>query len=117
MNNLKQRRKARIKRKILSSSNNKLILGVSKSNKHIYLNVFDQSQNRVIKTISTLSKDIYLGSKKNNSNISQATKLGALAGKSIQSMGERDVVFDRGGFKYHGVVKSLAVELRKYLEF
>lgn len=117
MKNAQHKRRDRIRNKISLISPYKKRLSVRKSNRHLYIQLFDPSTGRTMLTVSTLNKELNLGSKQNNSNKIQAEKLGSIVGKKASELGVDNVVFDRGGYKYHGVIKVLADEVRKYIKF
>ena len=81
-------------------------LSVFRSERHIYAQIIDDVNGKTLCSASTLDKSLRGVSK--TSNAEAATKVGALiAGKAIES-GIKEVVFDRGGYNYHGRVKALA---------
>ena len=108
-------RKARVRTKI-SKVSNRLRLSVFKSGKHLYAQVIDDAKSITVASASTLEKEIRL-LKKSNCNISAATKVGELIGERASIKGVQEVVFDKGGYKYHGVVKALADAARNKVKF
>lgn len=87
-------------------------LSVFKSGKHIYAQVIDDTKGQTIVAASTLEKEI--GAKvENTSNIEAAKTVGEILGKRAVEMGVQEVVFDRGGFVYHGKIKALADAARE----
>lgn len=108
-------RKNRIRTKI-SKVAERLRLSVFKSNKHLYAQLIDDQNSTTIAAISTLNKEIRK-LKKSNCNIDSAAKIGELIGKKAKEKGIEKVVFDKGGYKYHGVIKALADAARQELEF
>ncbi|WP_341755297.1 50S ribosomal protein L18 [Candidatus Tisiphia endosymbiont of Ptychoptera albimana] len=108
-------RKARVRSKI-SKVSNRLRLSIFKSGKHIYAQVIDDKQSITIASASTLDKEIRQ-LKKSNCNVGTATKVGDLIGERASLKGVQEVVFDKGGYKYHGVVKALADAARKKMKF
>jgi large subunit ribosomal protein L18 len=91
-------------------------LSVFKSGRHVYAQVIDDAKSITIACASTLEKDLRQ-SKKSNCNKALAEKIGALVGSRAAAKGVTKVVFDKGGYKYHGVVKALADAARKELDF
>jgi len=91
-------------------------LSVFKSGRHIYAQVIDDAQGITVAAASTLEKD-FRNNKKSNCNKALAEKIGAAVAKKAAAKGVTKVVFDKGGYKYHGVIKALADAARKELEF
>ena len=108
-------RKARVRTKIAKVSN-RLRLSVFKSGKHLYAQVIDDAKSITLASASTLEKEIRQ-LKKSNCNISAAIKVGELIGERAAIQGVQEVVFDKGGYKYHGVVKALADAARNKVKF
>jgi len=92
-------------------------LSVFRSLNHIYAQVIDDSAGHTLVSASTLDKEIsekMNGKKKTGS----AELVGGLIAKRALDKGIKSIVFDRGGYKYHGRVKALAESARKAgLEF
>ncbi|MDK1010645.1 MAG: 50S ribosomal protein L18 [Actinomycetota bacterium] len=89
-------------------------LAVFRSNKHIYAQIIDDESGRTI--VSASSKESAV--KGESLTVDTATEVGVLVGARAQDAGVSRVVFDRGGFKYHGRIKALAEAARKTgLEF
>ncbi|MCC8417112.1 MAG: 50S ribosomal protein L18 [Rickettsia endosymbiont of Bryobia graminum] len=108
-------RKARVRSKI-SKVSDRIRLSVFKSGEHIYAQIIDDKQSITIASASTLDKEIRQ-LKKSNCNISLATKVGELIANRASEKGVEEVVFDKGGYKYHGVVKALADAAREKIKF
>ncbi len=108
-------RKIRVRSK-LSRVSNRFRLSVFKSGKHIYAQVIDDVCSVTIASASTLDREIRQ-LKKSNCNISVAVKVGELIGERALLKKVQEVVFDKGGHKYHGVVKALADAARKKVKF
>ena len=90
-------------------------LAVKKSLKHIYAQVIDDASGKTIVSASTRDKD---ASVKSGSNQAAAKAVGALIAKKAKDKGVKRVVFDRGGYQYHGNIKALADAARENgLEF
>lgn len=87
-------------------------MAVCFSNEHIYVQFVDDTAGRTLASASTRSKATpdreSLGA-----NIKSAKSIGALAAKSALDKGINQVVFDRGGARYHGKVKALADAARE----
>ena len=84
-------------------------LAVFRSNKHIYAQIIDDTKG--ITLCSASSRDTEAGVK-NGSNVEAASKVGALIAKRALDLKIEAVVFDRGGYLYHGRVKALAEAAR-----
>lgn len=91
-------------------------LSVFKSGKHIYAQVIDDVKAITIASASTLDKE-FQSATKSRCNKTSAEKIGALVGQRTVAKGISKVVFDKGGYRYHGVIQVLADAARKELEF
>ena len=92
-------------------------LAVFRSNNHVYAQVIDDVAGKTLVSASTLEKDIK-AELKNTDHIEAATKVGDVVAKRALEKGIKAVVFDRGGYIYHGKVKALADAAREAgLEF
>ena len=92
-------------------------LAVFRSNNHMYAQVIDDVAGKTLVSASTLEKDIK-AELKNTDDIEAATKVGDVVAKRALEKGIKAVVFDRGGYIYHGKVKALADAAREAgLEF
>ncbi len=100
-----KRRSARVRFAIRKSASGKPRLSVFRSERHIYAQIIDDSCGKTLCAASTMDKS-FRASKK--SNCDAATRVGTMiAAKAIEA-GIKEVVFDRGGYNYHGRVKALA---------
>ena len=110
------RRHARL-RATVSGTGSKPRLSVFRSLNHIYVQIIDDSKGHTLASASTLDKEVrdtINGMKKTES----AQLIGNLIAKRAIDKGVKSIVFDRGGYKYHGRVKALAEAARKAgLEF
>ena len=84
-------------------------LCVFRSNKGIYAQIIDDTVGKTLVSASTLDKEV----KTKASNIESAKEVGELVGKRALKAGIENVVFDRGGYIYHGKVKALAEAARE----
>jgi large subunit ribosomal protein L18 len=85
---------------------------VFRSDKHIYAQAIDDADGRTLAAASTLDADLK-GTVKSGGNVAAAKAVGqAIAGK-LKEKGIEDVVFDRGGYLYHGRIKALADAARE----
>ena len=103
-----QRRKRHSRqRKNISGTSEKPRLCVFRSNKHIYAQIIDDTKGTTLVSSSTMEKD--LSSKlESTSNLEAARIVGDTIGKKAINQGIDTVVFDRGGYVYHGKVAALA---------
>jgi large subunit ribosomal protein L18 len=87
------------------------------SGQHIYAQVIDDTVGKTVAAVSTVEKGLR-GSQRNNANVTTAEKVGSLLAERTLQKNVRQVVFDRGGFTFHGRVKALADAARSAgLEF
>ena len=113
-NAVRKRRHARVRKKIFGTAERPR-LNVFRSNKHIYAQLIDDMKAVTLVSASTLDKEFDLES---TGNIEAAKKVGELVAKRALEKGIKQVVFDRGGYLYHGRVKALADAAREAgLEF
>ena len=106
------RRKAQVRRALRQAANGRARLSVYRSSKHIYAQVIDDTKGETLAAASSLEKDMR-GSHKNGANIAAAKVVGKLVAERAAAKGIKDVVFDRGGYLYHGRVKALADAARE----
>ena len=107
-----ERRKARVRRTLRAAANGRPRLSVFRSSKHIYAQVIDDAQGLTIVAASSLEKDLR-GSLKTGADIEAAKTIGKLLAERAVAEGVTDVVFDRGGYIFHGRVKALADAARE----
>lgn len=114
----KQVRRARRRigiRKRITGTHERPRMSVYKSLNHMYVQVIDDLDGRTIAAASTRDKD--LGAAKTG-NVAAASAVGAKLAERAKAAGVSKVVFDRGGFRFHGRIKALADAARKAgLEF
>jgi len=103
-----ERRSQRNRVSLKKRNNGRPRLSVHRTNQHIYAQVIDDVKGATLVAASTLDKDL----KDAGSNIEAATKVGKLIAERAKAAGVETVVFDRGGFRYHGRVKALAEAAR-----
>jgi len=106
------RRTATIRRMIKLADRGRARLSVYRSSKHIYVQVIDDAKGETLATASSLEKTMREGGIK-GSNIGAAKAVGKLIAERARQKGIKDVVFDRGGYLYHGRVKALADAARE----
>jgi len=109
---LAARRRMRVRAKLAKVGGLRARLSVFRSSKHIYAQVIDDAAGRTVASAS--SKDPALSSSlKTGANVAAAIAVGKLVAERATAAGVRDVVFDRGGYLYHGRVKALADAARE----
>jgi large subunit ribosomal protein L18 len=94
---------SRIRKKVRGSAERPR-LAIYRSLNHIYAQVIDDSSGKTLATASTTEKDLGV---KTGGNIDAAQKVGKAIAERAQKAGISSVVFDRGGYVYHGRVKAL----------
>jgi large subunit ribosomal protein L18 len=103
------RRRVRIRKSVMGTPSRPR-LSVYKSLNHMYAQVIDDLAGRTLAAASTAEKELRTGK---TGNSSAAARVGELIAQRARAVGIESVVFDRGGFKYHGRVKALAEGARK----
>ncbi len=106
-NKLRQKRHKRI-RKNLSGTAERPRLNVFRSNKNIYAQLIDDVAGVTLASASTLDSDV-----SGESKVEQAAAVGRLVAERAKGKNITTVVFDRGGYQYHGRVKALAEAARE----
>lgn len=92
-------------------------LNVFRSDKHIYAQVIDDTEGHTLAAASTVDNEL-AGEVEGKTKTEQAKLVGELVARRAQEKGVKTVVFDRGGYKYHGRVQALADAAREAgLEF
>jgi large subunit ribosomal protein L18 len=107
-----ERRTARVRRSLRVAANGRPRLSVFRSSKHIYAQVIDDAGGQTIAAASTIDKAMR-GTLKTGADTEAAKAVGKLLAERALSKGVKDVVFDRGGYLYHGRVKALADAARE----
>jgi large subunit ribosomal protein L18 len=114
-NQIRQRIHKRIRRR-LSGTSERPRLAVFRSVKHIYAQLIDDSKGQTLTAASSAEKGNPVGN--SGGNVSGAKAIGKLVAERATEKGVKSVVFDRGGYRYHGRVKALADAAREAgLEF
>ncbi len=106
----RKKRHERIRKSIFGNAERPR-LAVYRSGKHIYAQAVDDYQNKTLFSFSTTTEKFRKVSSR-GCNVESAKKLGELFGAELTKKGIKKIVFDRGGYKYHGRVKALAEALR-----
>ncbi len=113
-NQIRVRIHARIRRR-LSGTEARPRLAVFRSVKHIYAQVIDDGKSHTVVSASSTEKTAGVGT---GGNLAGAKAIGKLVAERAQGKGIKAVVFDRGGYQYHGRIKALAEAAREAgLEF
>ena len=108
---VRQQIRRRIRKKIAGSPARPR-LAVFRSQSHIYAQVIDDEVGRTLCAASSLDKELRAQFKR-GSNLASAKAVGALVAGRARDKGVSAVVFDRGGFQYHGRIKALADAARE----
>ena len=104
------RRQATVRRAIKEAATGRARLSVHRSSKHIYAQVIDDLKGATLAAASSLEKDMR---GKTGANVDAAKAVGKLVAQRAVEKGVKDVVFDRGGYRYHGRIKALADAARE----
>ena len=102
-----EKRKARVRIALKKAADGKMRLSVFRSGKHIYAQIIDDAKGVTVVSASTLDKDVR-GKIAKSSTVKAAAFIGNLVAEKAVKSGVSEVVFDRGGYIYHGRVKALA---------
>jgi large subunit ribosomal protein L18 len=103
------KRHRRVRQKVVGTPEHPR-LAVYKSSRHLYAQLIDDLSSHTLVYVSTLDKSL---KKVKGCNIESAKAVGKLLAERARKQGIEKVVFDRGGYPYHGVVKSLADSARE----
>ena len=106
----RDRRRTRIRARLAGTSG-KPRLCVHKSLKHIYAQAIDDEKGLTL--VQASSRDKECGGGKSGGNLSAARAVGALIAVRLREKGLEEVVFDRGGYPYHGRIKAVADAARE----
>ncbi len=107
-----ERRKARVRRTIAATAVDRPRLSVFRSSKQIYAQVIDDDQGRTLASASTIEKALR-EQLKTGATVEAARIVGKELAERAKKAGVAKVVFDRGGYMYHGRVKALAEGARE----
>lgn len=97
-------------RKKLAGTGERPRLAVHFSGQHIYAQIIDDEKGCTLTSVNTTEADFREGAR---SNVATATKIGVALAERAKSQNITHIVFDRGGFQYHGKVKALADAVRE----
>jgi large subunit ribosomal protein L18 len=109
---LRDRRKQRTRSQLKGKSRGRLRLSVFRSSKHIYAQVIDDRQGVTLAAASSLDKELKT-KLKTGADRTAAEEVGKLIAERAKAAGLDKVVFDRGGYLFHGRVKALAEAARE----
>ena len=111
MKNIEQfeRRKARVRYALKIKAAGRLRLSVYRSEKNIYAQIIDDKAGKTLVSVSSKDKEIT----EKGSTVAGATAVGKLLAERAQKAGIKEVVFDRGGYLFHGRVKAIADAARE----
>lgn len=107
-----ERRKGRNRGHLKRAARGRPRLSVFRSGKHIYAQVIDDSKGMTVAAASTMEKGV-VGKGKTGADTTAAGEVGKLVAERAVKAGVKDVIFDRGGYKFHGRVKALAEAARE----
>ncbi|MEI7633043.1 MAG: 50S ribosomal protein L18 [bacterium] len=107
----RRRRRLRIRSKV-SGTPDRPRLSIHKSLKHLYIQVIDDTTGRTLVEVTTNTK-VAKAERKTFSNIACAKTIGRQIGEKAAAAGIMQVVFDRGGYPYHGIVRAIAEAARE----
>ena len=109
---LSARRRQRTSGKIKKNNNNRPRLAVYRSGKHIYAQVIIDKNGTTVASASTIDKEVR-SKMKTGASVEAASVIGKVIAERAKKAGVETVVFDRGGYLYHGRVKALAEAARQ----
>ncbi len=107
-----ERRRRRVRTRLVRKAAGRLRLSVHRSNKNIYAQVIDDTKGVILAAASSLDQALKERVKK-GSDIEAAREVGKLIAERARAAGVQQVVFDRGAYLYHGRVKALAEAARE----
>lgn len=103
----RKRRHLRVRAKVFGTPERPR-LNVFRSNKHIYAQIIDDTRGHTLVAASTLEREVWERFREPHPKVEEARVVGQVVGERALSKGITKVVFDRGGYEYHGRVKALA---------
>lgn len=107
-----ERRRDRVRRSLKKVANGRPRLSIFRSSKQIYAQIIDDGKGHTIASASTIEKDLK-GNLKTGADAAAAAAVGKLVAERALAAGVKQVVFDRGGYMYHGRIKALADAARE----
>ena len=106
------RRKDSVRRNVKRAAHGRVRLSVHRSSKHIYAQIIDDTKGATLAAASSIEKPLR-ESLKTGADTAAAAAIGKLLAERAREKGIVEVVFDRGGYLYHGRVKALAEAARE----
>jgi large subunit ribosomal protein L18 len=107
-----ERRTGRVRRIIKRAAGSRARLSVFRSSQHIYAQIIDDEKGETIAAASSIEKETR-ANLKTGADVGAAKAVGKLVAERALGKGITDVIFDRGGYRYHGRVKALAEAARE----
>jgi large subunit ribosomal protein L18 len=107
-----ERRKGRVRGALSRAAHGRKRLSIFRSSKHIYAQVIDDDAGKTVAAASSIEKPTREGLK-TGASVEAAKQVGKLIAERAREKGVKDVVFDRGGYLYHGRVRALAEAARE----
>jgi large subunit ribosomal protein L18 len=105
-----EKRRQRVRTGLRAKGGGRARLSVHRSGRHIYAQIIDDAAGKTVASASTLEKDVRA---KSGANLDAAAVVGKTVAERAKKAGVTRVVFDRGGFLFHGRVKALADAARE----
>ena len=112
LNSRMGRRQGRVRGSLQRAAHGRKRLSVFRSSKHIYAQLIDDQHGATLVSASSLEKTALEGLK-TGASVDAAKAVGKLIAERAKEKGVKDVIFDRGGYLYHGRVKALADAARE----
>ena len=110
-NDARKARQTRLRKKVVGTAERPRLM-VRRTLHHIYATIVDDAKGHTIAAASTVEKSLAEGLK-SHTNVDAAKAVGSAIAAKAKAAGINDVVFDRGGFQYHGRVQALADAARE----
>lgn len=107
-----QKRRARVRRALRKVASDRPRLSVFRSSKHIYAQLIDDAKGVTVASASSIDRELKSSLSKGTDKAAAAV-VGKLIAERAAKAGVREVVFDRGAYKYHGRIKALADAARE----
>jgi len=105
------KRRQRVRTALRAKAGGRARLSIHRSGRHIYAQVIDDAAGRTVASASTIDKDV--AGKSSGAGIAAAVEVGKRVAERAKAAGVTTVVFDRGGFLFHGRIKALADAARE----
>ncbi|MBA3677634.1 MAG: 50S ribosomal protein L18 [Sphingosinicella sp.] len=107
-----ERRRQRVRTTLRKRGGTRPRLSIHRSGRHIYAQIIDDAEGRTVASASTIDKDVK-GAKSGGATTQSAQDVGRRVAERAKAAGVTQVIFDRGGFLFHGRVKALAEAARE----